>query len=109
MRQTLRADPGFREIKMGTGTESCHGRVGEKESRPTCSKIHKVYPRRLSPAVGIDRFGASQDTGWSQDGQKEREQELGQEVCDVLNQAGEGFMTLVQETGFLLNPGRVQV
>ena len=94
---------------MGTGTESCHGRVGEKESRPTCSKIHKVYPRRLSPAVGIDRFGASQDTGWSQDGQKEREQELGQEVCDVLNQAGEGFMTLVQETGFLLNPGRVQV
>lgn len=46
----------------------------------------------MHPARGVGGFGASQDTGWSQDGHEERKQELGQERCGVLGQAGEGLL-----------------
>lgn len=47
------------------------------DSEPTCSRIHSVYAARLSPAVGVGGFGASQDKGWSQEGQEEKEPEWG--------------------------------
>lgn len=52
VRQTLGADPVFRGIKMGTGTESCHGRVGEKESRTNMFKNSQGIPKKTEPNCG---------------------------------------------------------
>lgn len=50
-------------------------------------KLGGYTQRGVHPARGVGVFGASQDTGWSQDGQEERKQELGQERYGVLSRA----------------------